>query len=211
MPGWRDGWLQRARAVVSPNHDARPAGMAVDGLVIHYISLPPGRFGGQAIEQLFTNQLDPLADPAFGELAGLRVSSHFLVRRGGELVQFVDCDQRAWHAGVSRLLQRERCNDFSIGVELEGDGEHPFTRAQYRRLSALARLLCRRYPLSFVVGHSDIAPGRKVDPGPFFDWRPGWDPSHRRRFPDRFSRQAASPQAPADDSLIPQGFPARNA
>ncbi len=173
MPLWRDGWLQRARAVASPNHDPRPAGMAVDTLVIHYISLPPGRFGGDAIEQLFTNRLDPRADPAFGELAGLRVSAHFLVRRSGELLQFVDCDRRAWHAGVSRLLQRERCNDFSIGVELEGDGDHPFTRAQYRRLAALARQLCRRYPLQFVVGHSDIAPGRKQDPGPFFDW-PGW-------------------------------------
>lgn len=165
------GWLSGARCVPSPNHDERPAGTAVDLLLIHHISLPPGRFSGDAIERLFTNRLDPQAHPYFGQLAGLRVSSHFLVRRRGELLQFVDCDARAWHAGVSSFLGRERCNDFSIGVELEGDGETPFTQAQYRRLAALVRLLRERYPLRWLAGHSDVAPGRKTDPGPFFDWQ----------------------------------------
>ena len=156
--------------MVSPNHDERPPGQGVDLLVVHYISLPPGRFSGDAVERLFTNRLDPAADPAFAPLAGLRVSSHlFLCRRGG-LIQFVDCRQRAWHAGVSAFQGRERCNDFSIGIELEGDGSHPFTEAQYRRLARVTATLCARFPLRHVAGHSDIAPGRKFDPGPCFDW-----------------------------------------
>lgn len=170
VPG-EGGWLAGARRVPSPNRDERPDGIGVDLLLIHHISLPPGRFSGDAIERLFTNRLDPQAHPYFGQLAGLRVSSHFLVRRRGELLQFVDCDARAWHAGVSSFLGRERCNDFSIGVELEGDGETPFTQAQYRRLAALVRLLRERYPLRWLAGHSDVAPGRKTDPGPFFDWQ----------------------------------------
>ncbi len=137
---------------------------------MHYISLPPGRFSGDAIERLFTNRLDPHAHPYFATLAGVRVSAHFLVRRRGELVQFVDTDARAWHAGASRFLDRERCNDFSIGVELEGDGEHRYTEAQYRRLARLATCLAQRHPLRWVAGHSDVAPGRKDDPGPFFEW-----------------------------------------
>jgi AmpD protein len=171
---WREdaeGWLAGARRVPSPHHDARPAGAVVDLLVVHHISLPPGRFSGDAIERLFTATLDPRSHPAFAELAGLRVSAHFLVRRRGEIVQFVDTDHRAWHAGVSHFQGRERCNDFSVGVELEGDGEHRFTVAQYRRMGQLARLLARRHPLRWVAGHSDIAPGRKHDPGPFFDWQ----------------------------------------
>ena len=174
MPGGkagRPGWHERALAIESPNRDARPANTPVDLLVIHYISLPPGRFGGDAIERLFTNRLDCASDPAFAELDGLRVSSHFLIRRRGELLQFVGCEARAWHAGASQFQGRSRCNDFSIGVELEGDGEHAFTQAQYRRLARLVGWLCERYPLRFVAGHSDIAPGRKFDPGPGFDWQ----------------------------------------
>lgn len=155
----------------SPNHDERPEGAAVELLVVHYISLPPGRFRGDAIERLFTNRLDCAAHPAFAPLRELRVSAHFLIRRDGELVQFVDADRRAWHAGVSSFDGRERCNDFSIGVELEGDGAHRFTARQYRMLRRLLARLRERYPLRWIAGHSDIAPGRKDDPGPLFDWR----------------------------------------
>jgi len=171
--GWRtdpDGWLEDAREVRSPHHDERPEGQAIELLVLHYISLPPGRFSGDAIERLFTGTLDPSAHPFFAQLAGLRVSAHFLIRRRGELLQFVGTGRRAWHAGISRFAGRERCNDFSIGIELEGDGEHPFTAAQYRRLASVTALLAARHPLRWLAGHSDIAPGRKQDPGPFFDW-----------------------------------------
>ena len=171
--GWTacdGGWLDGARAVPSPHRDARPAGAAIDLLVVHHISLPPGRFSGDSIERLFTGLLDPDAHPYFAQLRGLRVSAHFLIRRRGELLQFVGCDERAWHAGASAFLGRERCNDFSIGVELEGDAFTRFTQAQYRRLAALTALLCERHRLRWVAGHSDIAPGRKDDPGPFFDW-----------------------------------------
>ncbi|MCL4185296.1 MAG: 1,6-anhydro-N-acetylmuramyl-L-alanine amidase AmpD [Burkholderiaceae bacterium] len=164
------GWLAGARRVPSPNFDARPAGVAIDLLVVHHISLPPGRFSGDAIERLFTNRLDARAHPAFEPLRGLRVSAHFLIRRRGELLQFVDADARAWHAGASCFLGRERCNDFSIGVELEGDGAHRFTEAQYRRLRRLVAALRARHPLRWIAGHGDIAPGRKSDPGPCFDW-----------------------------------------
>lgn len=165
-----DGWLPAARRLDSPNHDARPDGLSVELLVVHHISLPPGRFAGDAIERLFTNRLDAAAHPFFAEIAGLRVSAHFLIRRRGELTQFVPTTARAWHAGVSAFRGRERCNDFSIGVELEGTGDVPFTRAQYRCLLRLARALARRHPLRWVTGHEDIAPGRKTDPGPSFDW-----------------------------------------
>ncbi len=164
------GWHRQARRVPSPNHDARPPGAVPELLLIHHISLPPGRFSGDAIERLFTNTLDPAADPSFAELAPLRVSAHFLIRRRGELLQFVSCDARAWHAGVSLFLGRERCNDFSIGVELEGTGERRYTEAQYRVLGRLTRALAGRWPLRHVAGHSDVAPGRKTDPGPSFDW-----------------------------------------
>lgn len=164
------GWLAGARRVPSPNFDARPPGAVVDLLVVHHISLPPGRFSGDAIERLFTNRLDPLADPAFAALRGLRVSAHFLIRRRGELLQFVATDARAWHAGASQFRGRERCNDFSIGVELEGDGTHRFTEPQYRRLARLLAILRERHPLRWIAAHSDIAPGRKLDPGPCFDW-----------------------------------------
>ena len=154
----------------SPNCDDRPMGEAVRLLVIHAISLPPGRFGGDSIERLFTNRLDPAAHPYFAQISGLRVSAHFLVRRRGELIQFVPCGRRAWHAGVSRWQDRERCNDFSIGIELEGCDDRPFTALQYRRLATLIRQLRAAYPIEAIVGHADIAPGRKTDPGPHFDW-----------------------------------------
>jgi N-acetyl-anhydromuramoyl-L-alanine amidase len=164
------GWHRRARRVPSPNFDERPHGVGIDLVVVHHISLPPGRFSGDAVERLFTNRLDCTADPSFAPLQALRVSSHFLVRRRGELLQFVSCDARAWHAGASDFLGRSRCNDFSIGIELEGDGEHRFTDAQYRVLARTVQALAERYPLRHLAGHSDIAPGRKADPGPFFDW-----------------------------------------
>lgn len=164
------GWLDAARHVASPNRDARPAGMPIELVVVHAISLPPGRFGGRAIERLFTNALDPLAHPYYAGIHTLRVSAHFLVRRGGHLLQFVACAERAWHAGASSWRGRERCNDFSIGIELEGCDERGFEPAQYRVLARLVRLLALRYPIADVVGHADIAPGRKTDPGPHFDW-----------------------------------------
>ena len=165
-----EGWLDGARRVASPNCDERPEGEGVSLLVVHAISLPPGEFGGDAIERLFTNQLDPNAHPFFGEIEGLRVSAHFLIRRNGELIQFVPASLRAWHAGVSVWKGRERCNDFSLGVELEGCDERPFEDIQYRVLARLVASLRSAYPLDHIAGHSDIAPGRKTDPGPFFDW-----------------------------------------
>lgn len=164
------GWLPAARRVDSPNCDARPPAVDIDLLVVHHISLPAGCFRGDAIERLFTNRLDPGAHPTFASLDGLRVSAHFLIRRHGTLVQFVSCDARAWHAGLSSFQGRERCNDFSIGVELEGTGERNYTNAQYCRLEQLAAALAHRYPLRWIAGHEDIAPGRKTDPGPSFDW-----------------------------------------
>lgn len=164
------GYAQGARLIRSPNCDARPAGRAITLLVIHHISLPPGTFGGPGIVELFTNRLDPAAHPYYATIAGMRVSAHFLIRRDGALFQFVPCGRRAWHAGESRWRGRARCNDFSIGVELEGTDEAPFTAAQYRRLARLTRALRARYPIRDIVGHSDIAPGRKSDPGPHFDW-----------------------------------------
>lgn len=165
------GWLASARRVASPNADARPEGSAVTLVVVHGISLPPGRFGGDAIERLFTNRLDPDAHPAYRDLAGLRVSAHFLVRRDGALLQFVGADDRAWHAGASQWRGRERCNDFSIGVELEGADDRPYAGRQYARLRSLVRRLAARYPIEALAGHSDVAPGRKTDPGAAFDWR----------------------------------------
>ena len=165
-----DGRLAPCRFVASPNHDERPAGEPPTLLVVHSISLPPGEYGGDAIERLFTNRLEASAHPYFREIEGLRVSSHFLVRRDGELVQFVPVERRAWHAGESRWRARARCNDFSIGVELEGTDDGPFAAPQYATLAALIRALRARLPLREVAAHSDIAPGRKTDPGPAFDW-----------------------------------------
>ncbi|MGW8182941.1 MAG: 1,6-anhydro-N-acetylmuramyl-L-alanine amidase AmpD [Burkholderiales bacterium] len=165
-----EGRLEGARYIASPNCDERPAGCRIELLVIHYISLPPGRFSGHAIEDFFTNRLDPRAHPFFETIAGLRASAHFLIRRNGAVIQFVPCAMRAWHAGESSWRGRPRCNDFSIGIEVEGNEMVPFTAAQYRRLAALAHVVMTRYPISEIVGHSDIAPSRKSDPGPHFDW-----------------------------------------
>lgn len=170
VAGGGDGWLPAVRRLPSPNWDERPANERICLVVIHAISLPPDEFGGPGIIQLFTNALDPDAHPYFREIHGLRVSSHFLIRRDGELIQFVACSRRAWHAGVSAWSGRERCNDFSIGIELEGSDRRPFEEAQYVTLDSLLGELRNRYPIEAVVGHSDIAPGRKTDPGPCFEW-----------------------------------------
>jgi AmpD protein len=156
--------------VPSPNADARPAGTEITLLVVHNISLPPGVFGGDDVLRLFTNTLDCASHPAYEPLRALRVSAHCLVRRTGEVAQLVPCARRAWHAGESQWCGRPRCNDFSIGVELEGTDTLPYADVQYRRLARLANALRRRYPIADMVGHSDIAPARKTDPGPAFDW-----------------------------------------
>ena len=166
----QDGLLEDVCFIPSPNCDARPAGEKVSLLVVHAISLPPGEFGGPGVEALFTNRLDPDEHPYYREIGGLRVSAHFFILRSGELIQFVPCDRRAWHAGTSGWCGRERCNDFSVGVELEGCDESNFEAAQYETLNRLIAALKQRYPIAAVVGHSDIAPGRKTDPGPRFDW-----------------------------------------
>jgi AmpD protein len=164
------GLLAGIRFIASPNLDERPDDAEISLLVVHAISLPPEQFGGEGVVQLFTNSLNPDEHPYYREIEGLRVSSHFFIRRDGELIQFVPCAQRAWHAGVSAWQGRERCNDFSIGVELEGSDTACFEAAQYETLRRLIAALRQRYPITAVVGHSDIAPGRKTDPGPFFDW-----------------------------------------
>lgn len=169
-----NGLLQGVRFVASPNCDARPVAEDVSLLVIHGISLPPGEFGGPGIEQLFGNRLDPEEHPFYAEIAGLRVSSHVVIRRDGELLQFVPMHQRAWHAGVSAFEGRERCNDYAIGIELEGTDDVAYTDAQYAALTGVTQAIQRRYPAideDHIVGHADIAPGRKTDPGPVFDWQ----------------------------------------
>ncbi len=154
----------------SPNCDEREAGTAVVLIVIHAISLPPERFGGDGVERLFTNRLDPAAHPYYAGIHQLRVSAHFFIRRSGELIEFVAPEKRAWHAGVSTWRGRARCNDFSVGIELEGCDSLPFEPVQYAVLAELLAGLCDRFPVEGVSGHSDIAPGRKTDPGPFFSW-----------------------------------------
>lgn len=166
----QQGWVSGVRRIASPNHDARPPGMAIELLVIHNISLPPEQFGGPEIARFFTNQLDTRAHPYFAQLEGVRVSAHFLIRRDGGIIQFVPCRSRAWHAGASSWQGRTRCNDFSIGIELEGSDNQPFADAQYAALVRLSRRLLRAYPIRSIAGHSDIAPERKTDPGPYFDW-----------------------------------------
>ncbi|MCC5794160.1 MAG: 1,6-anhydro-N-acetylmuramyl-L-alanine amidase AmpD [Chromatiales bacterium] len=169
----RHGRVSAARQVPSPNHDARPPGCWPELIVIHGISLPPGEYGGPWIDRLFTNTLDPAAHPFFGEVASLRVSAHLLVRRDGELVQYVPLHRRAWHAGQSSYRGREACNDFSIGIELEGCDDEPYSDAQYHRLCATISGLALTMPglrRANIVGHCDVAPGRKTDPGPAFDW-----------------------------------------
>lgn len=183
--GWRDGWWSKARVCASPNFNARPASTSIDLAVIHSISLPPGCYGGDLIEQLFTNRLDWDAHPYFRQIRGLAVSSHFLILRDGALMQFVSCDKRAWHAGASSWQGRDNCNDYSIGIELEGLEGERFEDAQYHTLSDLLGELGVRYPIAAVVGHEHVAAGRKHDPGAGFDWqrlmsRLGWP---AERFP----------------------------
>ena len=169
-PVWREGWYTFARACASPNFGPRPLDCAVDLLVLHSISLPPGKFGGDAVLQLFTNQLDWNAHPYFKQIEGLQVSAHFFIQRGGELWQFVSCDQRAWHAGRSSHRGRDNCNDFSIGIELEGLEGANFEAAQYDTLCALLPAILLQYPIQHIAGHEHIAAGRKNDPGVGFDW-----------------------------------------
>jgi AmpD protein len=165
-----DGVLEGAIQIPSPNCDERPEDASINLLVVHNISLPPGQFGGDAVVQLFTNVLDYSAHAFYETLRVLKVSAHFLIRRDGALIQFVPCTRRAWHAGPSNWCGRERCNDYSLGVELEGADDQAYAEPQYRRLAELAVVLRRHYPIVDIVGHSDIAPGRKTDPGPAFDW-----------------------------------------
>jgi N-acetyl-anhydromuramoyl-L-alanine amidase len=188
---WHAGWWRHAAWCRSPNCNARPPGEAVTLAIVHSISLPPGRYGGDAVARLFTNRLDTRADPYFAQLEGLRVSAHFFVRRDGTVLQFVSCDARAWHAGASRWRGRDGCNDWSVGIELEGLEGEPFERAQYRVLARLLRSLARRYPIAEVVGHEHVAPGRKGDPGPRFDWR-----GLTRRLGSRFETPICAPLQP---------------
>lgn len=172
----QDGIVQEALWVSSPNYDERPvcgtenALSDISLIVVHNISLPPNEYGGNGIIELFTNTLNPDAHPYYAEIYTRQVSAHFLIRRDGQLLQFVSCLKRAWHAGVSQWQGRERCNDFSVGIELEGSDVEPFTLAQYAQINALIATLKNTYAIHNIVGHSDIAPGRKTDPGPFFDW-----------------------------------------
>ena len=164
------GYVESATQISSPNFDARPDNSTIDLIVIHNISLPPNRYDGSGVIQLFTNQLNPNEHPYYAEIYTRKVSSHFFIRRDGELLQFVSCLQRAWHAGASNWQGRERCNDFSVGIELEGNDFEAFETAQYTTLKKLITCLKNNYPIQHIVGHSDIAPGRKTDPGPYFDW-----------------------------------------
>lgn len=187
-PVWHQGWYRFAHAVASPNFGPRPADTEIDLVVIHSISLPPGVYGGQQVQALFTNSLQTSEHPYFETLRDLKVSSHFYIRRGGELLQFVSCDDRAWHAGVSTHTGRSQCNDFSIGIELEGIEGDRFTQEQYESLMALLPMIAQQYPIQHVAGHEHIAPDRKKDPGKGFSWRflqqsLGW--------PDRFFNACA--------------------
>ncbi|MCL1887202.1 MAG: 1,6-anhydro-N-acetylmuramyl-L-alanine amidase AmpD [Betaproteobacteria bacterium] len=166
-----NGWCKQAESLLSPNHDSRPAGTRINLIVIHNISLPPRQYGGSFIADLFLNRLDFDAHPYFNQLRALRVSAHFLIRRDGKLIQFVSINDRAWHAGVSDFQGRVQCNDFSVGIEMEGSDHEPFTGLQYTILAELTAALCVRYPITAVTGHEQIAPSRKTDPGPYFDWR----------------------------------------
>ncbi|MGH6627777.1 MAG: 1,6-anhydro-N-acetylmuramyl-L-alanine amidase AmpD [Burkholderiaceae bacterium] len=179
---WQGGWYRFARQLRSPNAGSRPAGAQVDLIVLHSISLPPGQYGGEAVLQLFTNTLDWSAHPYFESIRGLQVSAHFYIRRDGELWQLVSCDDRAWHAGQSHYRGRDNCNDDSVGIELEGLEGGPFEAAQYETLSSLCAAIAQRYPIAHIAGHEHIAPGRKQDPGPGFDWP---DLQHTLAWPDR--------------------------
>lgn len=167
---WHHGWWNRARRLDSPNFGQRPSTAIIDTVIIHSISLPPGQYGGQEVQALFTNQLDWDAHPYFQTIRGMQVSAHFYIRRDGQLWQFVSCDERAWHAGQSGFAGRENCNDYSIGIELEGLEGQTFESEQYTQLTELLRSLQAHYPIAQVLGHEHVAPGRKYDPGPGFDW-----------------------------------------
>lgn len=173
-----DGWLNGVTWLASPNFGERPAG-EVSLVVVHNICLPPDEFGGDWVEAFFLNRLDPQAHPYFATIADVRVSAHFYIRRDGRITQFVGCDRRAWHAGDSQWCGRDNCNDYSVGIELEGSDSQPFSPAQYEALWRLIDALRQRYPIAAMAGHSDIAPGRKTDPGPYFDWA-----AVRSRYPD---------------------------
>ena len=205
LTDWDGGWLREARHCPSPNFGPRPAGASIDLVVLHSISLPPGRYGGPEVEQLFTNRLDWTAHPYFEEIRGLEVSTHFFIRRDGGLVQFVDTFERAWHAGRSRWRGRENCNDDSVGIELEGLEGETFEPAQYRRLVRLLAQLALRHPVAHIAGHEHIAPGRKQDPGPGFDWAVlqqlaqqtlAWDASY---FPEAVHIAARASASPPQD------------
>lgn len=169
-PDWQDGWWQGAQACPSPNFGPRPSHAQIDLVVVHAISLPPGQYGGDHVLRFFRNQLDTQAHPYFAQIQGLQVSAHFFITRQGVVWQCVSTDDRAWHAGVSHYRGRDNCNDDSIGIELEGLEGQPFEAAQYTALAQLCQALAARYPIAHVAGHEHIAPGRKKDPGPGFDW-----------------------------------------
>lgn len=184
---WDGGWYRFAHRVDSPNFNARPPGSTIDLIVVHSISLPPGVYGGDEVRRLFTNTLDWDAHPYFRQIRGMQVSAHFFIRRDGALLQFVSCDDRAWHAGRSAWRGRTECNDDSVGIELEGLEGGSFEPAQYEALAAVCAALAQRYPIRHVAGHEHIAPGRKNDPGAGFEWAllqrelawpPGWFPPH---------------------------------
>ncbi|MEK9802345.1 MAG: 1,6-anhydro-N-acetylmuramyl-L-alanine amidase AmpD [Curvibacter sp.] len=190
---WDGGWYRYARRLDSPNFGPRPAGVQIDLIVVHSISLPPGQYGGDEVQRLFTNRLDWNAHPYFQSIAGLQVSSHFYIRRQGELWQFVSCENRAWHAGTSCYRGRDNCNDDSIGIELEGLEGGEFEPAQYETLASLCAALGQHYPVQHIAGHEHIAPGRKADPGPGFLWPRlqqalGW--------PSRYFPEAPDPRPP---------------
>ena len=177
---WRDdGWLDGVDWRASPNFGERPAGAEVSLLVVHHISLPPDQFGGDWVEDFFLNRLDAAVHPYFASISALQVSAHFYVRRDGRVIQFVGCDRRAWHAGQSSWAGQDNCNDYSVGIELEGSDTQPFSALQYAALWRLTDALRQRYPLTAIAGHCHVAPGRKTDPGPYFDWA-----AVRARYPE---------------------------
>ena len=170
LPLWIDGWYQFSGRIASPNFGPRPPQTKVDLLVLHSISLPPGRYGGDEVQRLFTNQLDWDRHPYFQSIRGMEVSAHFYIRRNGDLLQFVSCNERAWHAGQSSYRGRSNCNDHSLGIELEGLEGDLFEAAQYETLASLCAAIVAQYPIAHIAGHEHVAPGRKADPGCGFDW-----------------------------------------
>lgn len=195
VPVDADGWWPQASRYDSPFVDARPDPADITLLVIHNVSLPAGRFGGPHVSDLFTGRMDYNADPSFASLRGLKVSSHFFIRRDGRVLQYAAATARAWHAGVSSFAGRVKCNDFSIGIELEGSDSTPFEPAQYAALAQLTEVLVQRYPLAAVAGHEHIAPGRKTDPGPLFDWHfyaASWRALHKKKAIDAATLVPAS-------------------